>query len=289
MRRYAKLLLSVLLTVSFFQPAQNVYAQLQGMAATQVSAQVGEFYLNVYGYISPYASVALLIDNALIQATVADAGGNFTITQVLIKRGLTKACFYSVDFYHIGDSTACVTFPPANADVTLRDVFLPPSLGVSAKQFAAGSPQKAFGYTMPGSKVTLYIGNGQTITTTADQNGYFQFSLQNLPPGGYDLYARSVFNGKESLAPTKKVHVQALGGPEQALSLLQKLWNWLINLLTSSIFGPLWLIIPLLIIILLLLRQLFPQQFTSVEHRLLSMVPFKRRDTRLHHWWFVGY
>ena len=82
----------------------------------------------------------------------------------------------------------------------MTDIFLPPTLGLSRTEIGENSEALAFGYTMPGAKVTLHLSNGQTLTTYADETGYYEFKIRGLKAGKYELYATAEYNNKESLA-----------------------------------------------------------------------------------------
>ena len=77
---------------------------------TEVQADVGEFYLNVSGYISPFASIVLNSNGIFMRTTVADKGGNFSISQVRIARGFSSFCLDAVDYKRLGESTTCIKF-----------------------------------------------------------------------------------------------------------------------------------------------------------------------------------
>ncbi|MBI2075036.1 MAG: hypothetical protein HYT83_04340, partial [Candidatus Levybacteria bacterium] len=126
--------------------------------STEVTASVGELYLSISGFISPYASVVLTMqDGTFLRASVADEKGNFYISQVLIKRGFSGFCLTAIDFKRLGESTTCIKFPPASANIIMNNIFLPPTLGLSRTEIAEGSTAIAFGYTMPNSIVTLKL------------------------------------------------------------------------------------------------------------------------------------
>lgn len=289
-----RIILSILLLViSFFIGVPHVQAQIlhpQATAAVDVSASVGEFYLSISGYVSPYASVVLLVDGVFIRATVADAGGNFSISQVLIKQGFSGFCLYAVDFKRIGESTTCFEFPPAESSIEMHNIFLPPTLGLQRSQIAAGSPAVAFGYTMPGAKVTLRLSNGQVLTTIADGTGYYEFQIENLPAGTYKLQALANYEGQDSLSPTKEIELKALSWWEQFLAFLKSLWNKLMDLVTRTSFGPLWIGLPLLLLIVFLILKLWPERFTFIyQSKLSKLFTSLHEPKKLHHAWFVGY
>ena len=259
--------------------AQTGGESWQGSLGTGVGASVGEFYLSLWGYVSPFASIVLTSDNVFIRATVADEKGNFIIAQVLIKAGFKSFCLDAIDFKRIGESYTCFSIPPATASVTMKDIFLPPTLGLSRTKINEGGSATAFGYTMPKAKVTLHI-NGELLTTYADSAGYYEFALDNLKAGNYSLYSTAQYKQKDSLSPTKKLQLESLSKPKQVANLVGNWWDALLRFLRNLSFGPLWLIIPILILIIILIRKLWGRQF---------VLPFKRKNHLLHHSWWMGF
>ena len=257
-----------------------------------VQAQVGKFYLNLSGYISPYASVVLTIDGIFVRATVADAGGNFSISGVLIKEGFSHFCLEAVDFKRLGDSYTCFDIPPAKADVTKKEIFLPPTLGLSKNVIAEGGETVGFGYTMPGAEVTLYLSNGQKLTTFADQSGYYIFHIKNLKAGKYNLYARAIYDHKESLAPTKTIQLRALSWWEQIIAFIQSILKNIQKFFSSWALGPLWIGLPILILIIILILKIWPEKFTYLyQSRLMFFFTraFRKPKKPLHHAWWLGF
>ena len=280
-------LLVVILVVLVVFPARS-----RAGFSVPVQAQVGQYYLNLSGYISPYASVVLTIDGIFARATVADSQGNFSISSVLIKAGFSNFCLEAVDYRRLGDSYTCFHIAPAKGGVTLTNIFLPPTLGLSKNTIAAGGQTLAFGYTMPGAKTTLYLSNGQQIIVNADSTGYYSDTIKNLKAGSYSLYSRAFYNNKESLAPTKKVNLRALSLWEQIMLFIQSIINNILKFFSSLSLGPLWLGLPILILIIILILKLWPEKFTFVYRSGLIIFftrLFRRSKKPLHHWWFIGY
>ncbi len=257
-----------------------------------VQAQVGKFYLYLSGYISPYASVVLTIDGIFVRATVADAGGNFSISGVLIKKGFSRFCLEAVDFKRLGNSYTCFDIPPAKGDVTMTEIFLPPTLGLSKNVIAEGGETMAFGYTMPGAEVTLYLSNGQKLTAFADNTGYYVFHIKNLKAGKYDLYARAIYNNKESLAPSRTLELRALSWWEQIIAFIRSILKNIQKFFSSLELGPLWFGLPVLISIITLILKIWPEKFTFIyQSRLIIFFTkaFRKPRKPLHHAWFIGY
>lgn len=293
MRKLTGIIIFVLLFSILIQFASVSFAQYalpKTSHKTEVKATVGEFYLEVSGWISPFASVVMTSNGVFLRATVADESGNFYFTSILIKKGFSSFCLTAIDYKRLGESTTCFSFPPAQGSIVMKDIFLPPTLGLSRSEVTVGSSVKAFGYTMPFALVTLDI-NGVKLTTTADKNGYYEFDLTNIKAGTYKLFANAQYKGKTSLSPTKHVQLKALSLWEQFLVFIRDLWKKIVRLFTSVGLGPLWLGLPILILIIILILKLWPERFTFIYESKIAQFFTKlfRKEKRLHHWWFIGY
>jgi len=270
---------------------QSVSAQQQRSVKSfpiEVKASVGDFFLNLCGWMSPYASIVLTSDDIFMGATVADKGGNWAFKDLLIRRGFSRFCLTSIDFHRLGESEVCISIPPAQEAVTMCEIFLPPTLGLSRNQVPAGGKVLAFGYTMPGAKVTLHLSNGQKLETYADGNGYYVFELEGIAAGKYQLYATANYKDKESLKPSKTLELIALSWWDQFWAWLQWLWSVLWGFFTSLGLGPIWIGLPLILLIVLLILKLWPEKFTFIyESKLLGFLP-GRHQKKLHHFWMEG-
>jgi hypothetical protein len=254
-----------------------------------VSGTVGEFQLNLFGWVSPYASVILSSNGVFMGATVADKIGDWSFVNIYIKRGFSGFCLTAIDFYRLGESETCLKIPPAEETVTMRDIFLPPTLGLSRNEVPAGGKVLAFGYTMPNAKVILHLSNGQLLQTMADAKGYYQFELDKIPAGKYQLFATANYQSKDSLKPSKTVELIALSWWEQFIAWLAWLWKIIRKFFTSIGLGPLWIGLPLLGLIIWLILKLWPEKFTFIyESRLLAFLPLPHKEKKLHHWWMEG-
>lgn len=167
-------------------------------ATTTVGAKVGEFSLKVSGFVSPGASVTMREGTTFYTSVKADQNGNFSISNLIIKKGFTSFCLYVIDQYRLGDSVSCFTFPPATGDILLQNIFLPPTISVKEEQVTAGKDVVVSGYTMPGALVTVFVNTSQTYLTTANTLGYYQFTLKNLAVGEYTLYVTASYQGRTS-------------------------------------------------------------------------------------------
>lgn len=310
-----KILPIILLLVLFLGLVTSINAQIKppfgGGLGSKVAGTVGEYYLNISGFSSPFSSISLYIDNIFIRGTVADEKGNFSISQVLIKLGLSKFCLKATDAKQLGSSETCISFPPTTGSYEKKNIFLPPTLALQKNQIPEGSSTTAYGYTMPGSDVTLYLSNGTKLTTKADSSGYFEFILKDLKAGKYTIYATARYNNIDSLAPSKKLDLTVLSKTGQAIVKVETFWQWLWRLLTSWGLGPLWIAIPIIILIIILLLKLLPRHLIALPHiKLMWSLPLpllkftgifynptlaywfdllRRKRKPLHHKYFMGY
>lgn len=259
-------------------------------AKTNVVGSVGDFYLNVTGYVSPFASVVLTSDKTFLRSTVADENGDFGFTDVLIKRGFSGFCLTAVDFHRIGDSYTCFNVPPAEFSITKNNIFLPPTLGLSRSSIGPNEAADAFGYTMPGSIVSLILSNGQKLEQTADNKGFYKFTLKNLPAGKYLIYSTAVYQGKESEKPSKKKELESLTlgaqTTRETTGFLKKLLTGLFNLLLTYI----WIVFPVFILLIILLSKPLKDRLRELlrPHGDEGNV-WQPAFGHLHHYWFIGY
>ncbi len=286
-----KKILPILLLLSSLLPVwQSASAQtIRESFRTEVTAAVGAYYLSISGYIAPYASIVLTSHGVFYRATVAGADGRFAISQVLINKGFDQFCLEAVDYKRLGTSFTCFDVPPATGDIVKRDIFLPPTLGVQKTEIAAGSDALAYGYTMPGATVTLYIDGNRKLTTKADASGYYEFIIKKLQAGDHHIFATANYKGIESVRPSRQILIKALSTGAQLQSFWANFWRALLRFLTSLPLGPLWLALPLLVAIILLVLKLWPEKFSSLLESKLFFFFNRRRDRQLHHAWFVGY
>lgn len=292
---FAYLVIGIFLPTASFA-AQKPHMPLQEVKAAEasVSATVGNYYLSLSGYIAPYASVVLSSDGVVLRSTVADAQGNFFISQVLIKAGFSHFCLDAVDYRRLGESESCFTVPPASSAISKQNIFLPPTLGLQRTDVNVGDNALAWGYGMPGATVTVHLDGGKGCVVTADNTGYYQCTIKIAKAGTHELYADSVLKGKSSEPQLKKVLVKGLSITQQVekktTGSLQNIWN-LLTSLPGGIFLLLVLVLIILIIILII-KLKHPEWLPKVgvpSFKVEHVFDFLTRERKLHHAWFVGY
>lgn len=264
---------------------------ISGNASVNTQARIGKFTINISGFIAPFATVVLSSDTISMATVVADNAGNFSFSGILIKAGFSHFCLDATDAKKFGTSEGCLSFPPASGNLTFTNIFLPPTLGLVNAQIPLGSSAFARGYSMPGAQVTLHSGDGRVFTTIADSTGYFEFHPVYNSAGEFQLFADATLGKVASLEPQKKVTLTVQSLPQQVANQVEQVGKNLSNLL--KILGPLLLAIPILILIIILLKKLWPSLFPFIPRIPAGTLPtffdlFKKRERKLHHWWMKG-
>jgi hypothetical protein len=201
----------LLVFVLFFFATSVLWAQTPTPVSrtVDVQARVGDFSVTISGYASPFASVVLTSGTTTLGTTTADANGNFTFSNVLVNKGFSSFCLTSIDFKRLGEAEGCLTFTPLYQTTTIREVFIPPTIGAFRKRISVGDEGIIWGYTMPRSTVTITIIGGKLITRTADNQGYYEYR-EKFAAGKYTLTSKAVYLNINSLPPTKSVEVESL-------------------------------------------------------------------------------
>lgn len=236
--------------------------------ATRIKAQVNGRLLTISGFIAPYASVGLSSGGRTLRTTVADATGKFRIENVLVWKDFKDFCLDSVDWKRLGESYSCFTVPQTLQNIVFSDILLPPTIGISSKEITQGHDVMIFGFTMPNAVVTIHLNEFETLTVTADSEGYYSYVLKDVKVGTYQLIAGAVYQGKTSVPSLKPVILKAIALTARAIKTVER--NWVI--------------IALLTGVVLLITTI-----SFIKWRKQILKRFGIRYGELHHAWFVGY
>lgn len=282
--------LSVLILFVFFS-VSPVFAFPAGHLPVNVSAAVGQFYVDLSGSIAPYASVVLTTNGTVLQSTVADSKGYFSLQHVLVKQGFDAYCLTAIDVKRLGQSEACFTTPAITGTYTHSDIFLPPTIGLFRTEIQVGSNAVIWGYSMPGATVSVHASDGKVYTVATDSTGYYEVRPLIATAGTYDLYATAALQNQQSATPTNKVTLIALTFSQE---INKNVGNWLHNLLTwlfNLPIGPLWIALPILILIFIFWRKLKAEPGRGkIKGKKKEILFFDRllRPRTLHHSWMKG-
>ncbi len=302
MHRFWKVIIFVL----FFFTAAVFVSCAFAQAATQsgqttIKVTVAGATLNVSGYIAPYASVVMTIDNNIIGSVVADAQGNFSFANVTVPQTTSTVCFTAEDFKQLGTSEACISVKQIDGVISVANVFIPPTLGVQRTDVQVGNDAVVFGYGMPGAQITVHLNTGIGCITTADSTGYYQCHIIIRTIGSNTLYADATLNGKPSEQQLKKVLIQGLTyvkpTPGPTLGFLLSPTPAIPGLPSlSALPWWIWVLLALIaiILIIILLRKFRPEAVPAVgmpsvpKGKLFHTFDKFFRSRKLHHAWMKG-
>jgi len=239
---------------------------------TDVSAQVGDYYLTAGGTIEGQATVILTTSNGQQMATtVALSSGTFSFSQILIQNGFSGFCLKATSSVSFASSTVCFTFPPASSDIIVKDIVIPIQ---SMSSTPSSQVPVATGYTVPNAIVTIQLPDGTSLKTTADASGYYQFfrtsSLVSLSPTGTFLQTRA---GEES-SPSISESDPASSATDRNNDAEGDGLSGFVKYIVLGIF------LIVFVLLLVLLRKKIA--------RLMRMLK-KEPQKKLHHSWWFGY
>lgn len=249
--------------------------------STTVSATVGRYSIAVSGFQSPFASIIMLtMSRQFLGSTVADANGYFTLKDILVPDDAIGFCLQALDFKRIGESESCIDLHgKINGNAEYKDIFLPPTIGLSRKQISAGQDAVIYGYSMPHAIVHLNI-EGKIYDIEADDAGFYTYTWKNVPPGTYRISSSADFKGQTSLPPTYTVSLEALTVTQQVTKKTKEIakeikkrtpWEWVY-------FAALALI---------LLAAIGALLYKLRVHIWVIFIDFVRRRHKMHHDWFL--
>jgi len=151
----------------------------------------GNGVLIVKGLAYPSSQVSLLKDGQLVATTTADPGAAFNIQLSSLAAGTYSFGVYSVDADGLKSPT--FTFPETfttGVTITVDNIFLGPSIGLSHSIIKKGDTITAFGYTVPSSEVNLYIHSTQEfiekVSSAANGAWVKAFNTTPLDLGSHD-------------------------------------------------------------------------------------------------------
>lgn len=120
----------------------------------------------------PNTSINVLKDGQLVGVVASDNSANFSYEVSNATPGPTTFGFWAIDGRGIRSITYTTTFQVTqNAVTTVSNVFLPPTIDLSAKKITLGSPADAFGSTAPLARVSLFIDREKTARISATSTG----------------------------------------------------------------------------------------------------------------------
>lgn len=190
---------------------------------TQTKVQVGDLYFASRGFACPLCQVTLETSQGTRVSIKADGNGEFTLSQVLVKAGLSQACFTALDTRGIQSQKACVSFSPLMADNSYQGIFLPPTASLSASTLFSKEALRISGHSLSNASVAAIVdgisppSSGQApAPTRTDENGFYLLTLSNLSEGSHTLFMQARNGDAASLIADKAMSFTVLSFAQTA-------------------------------------------------------------------------
>lgn len=128
----------------------------------------------------PNADVNILLDGKTIGIAHADTNADFLFNTTSVAPGTETFSFWAKDSGGATSITTSVVFEVVQSAVTsVNNIFLPPTLSVSAQKIAPGGLLNIFGQSVPTAKVitTLDTDTSNALAADADKDGKWSLQL----------------------------------------------------------------------------------------------------------------
>lgn len=185
----------------------------------RVTALVGEYYFNLFGYTSPGALVSLE-GMTLTEQTRADATGYFMFANRFSPLASREVCLTAIDQVGRTSVPTCIPPFPIKYNVTVGPVILPPTISLNkptaGSNYYIGDETYLSGQTIPNSVVNLSLYTDTVkktlafikpveafsfpqLSASSDDKGNFSISLPSSSSKTYRLF--TTVNYKNELSP----------------------------------------------------------------------------------------
>lgn len=205
----------------FFPPGADAAKPATQSGQVNVSAQVGDFIVNISGIASPKAKITLSdLSNQIMASSSADLAGAFAFLDVPVKKGLAGFCFETIDQKNLGKSIGCLGFAPIDKSQNFDNIFLPPTVGLENALIEPNTDATIHGYSMPGAAITVKVDNGKVFNLATDSTGFYEQIWGKVPKGTYKISTEGLYKLQNSLPPRYQAtllvqELAAAGVPEE--------------------------------------------------------------------------
>lgn len=155
----------------------------------------------ITGLAYPNTKVVILKDGAIAATTTADPGAAFSVMVADLSPGEYTFGVYAEDSQKLKSTT--YTFPvtiDSSITVTIDNVFLAPTIGVTSAAVKQGDPIGIFGTTAPNAQVAVHVHSAQEfiqqVAASTAGTWFKQFDTSLLEKGAHITYSRSSLNDR---------------------------------------------------------------------------------------------
>lgn len=171
-------------------PLSKVYASsLSQNYSVSVSGTITPTQVVFSGYTAPSSIVYLLENGNVLETSLSDTSGNFSITLTNPTSGIHNYILYSQDpnnlntsYFNVYDN---VVLDRTN---TIYNINLSPTISV----LNSNNSIIVEGYAYPTSNVEIFLNGSQKYLVSPNQDGFWLYSINNLQSGNYSISALSI-------------------------------------------------------------------------------------------------
>ena len=264
---------------------------------TTISAFIGEYRFDLFGYTSPKALVTFQ-GLGIFDQTYADETGYFEFKNRFSPFSPHEACLTAQDQFGRLTSPVCLPPFPVDYNVTMGPIVMPPTLSLDKNDYWVGDEVVLSGQSIPETDISL-------STFTDEKNSLLSRIVNKINPQVYafslpKLEAKTDKKGNFSIAlpssSAKKFHLFAQTRFEnekspKSINLTLKILPWWMIMIKLFIF--IWLLIkPRLLEIMILIEIIFllayflrsyfhPKNLAIIKKHSLEMIKYQKPEREL--------
>lgn len=163
--------------------------------------------VDIKGLAYPHTKVVILKDGVIVATTTADPGAAFSVKIANLNPGEYVFGVYAEDSKNL--KSAPISFAVTvgrGIAVSIDNVFLAPTIGVSSTSVRRGEPIGIFGTTAPSASVALHVHSTpeytQQIAASTTGTWFKQFDTSTLQPGSHVTFSRSSLDDRVTAQST---------------------------------------------------------------------------------------
>ena len=218
-------------------PSQNAS---QGSIASQVQTKVV-----LRGKAYPNSTVSILLDGQVLGSVQADSNADFLYTTTDVTPGTATFSFSATDDKGVSSLMDSVVFEIVQSAVTtVANVFIPPSIDLSATSITPGGLLTISGQSVPAASVTTQIDTDAsgTLSSLVDASGDWALQLDtgSLTTGNHTAKASFTLSSTTASGFGRSVSFTVGSGSNACSASADLNQDSKVNLVDFSIFLTLW-------------------------------------------------
>lgn len=202
------IIIIIITTIMIVANTNLIYAQTSITRDVQVSASIGEYHFNLFGYSSPKALITFQ-GAGIYDQTYANAQGYFEFKNRFSPFSPHEACLTAQDQFGRLTSPVCLPPFPTHYQVTIGPVIIAPTISLDKENYSVNQEVILSGQTVPNTEVSLaiftqeknspfislipsaYAFSFPPLKTKSDRKGNYAISLPSSTTQKYRLFTQT--------------------------------------------------------------------------------------------------